>query len=454
MWSLTQIFRIGLGPSSSHCIGPMRAALHFISQLNMPDIESIEVALYGSLAYTCHGHGTDKAIVSGLSGHQPHTIDVATAQSLVEAAQEGVMLTVPQTGQQVMFCFAKHLHLRLGENIGTHSNGMRFSAIVSGQVQHQASYFSVGGGFVEDEAGGMVRLVKEPTLVASDDIPHPFDSYAELRALCVRANCSIAELMLANECAFHQVDATVMQQRLQALIDVMLASVARGLDTEGILPGGLGVERRAASLYQASQAANARDGFLDRLNAYAMAVNEENAYGGQVVTAPTNGASGILPAVLRHHLEQDEAQKDDALTFLLTAGAIAMLYKKNASISGADVGCQGEVGVASSMAAGALAAVRGGTLSEIEIASEIAMEHHLGMTCDPVKGLVQIPCIERNAMGALKAVNAARMALIGEHHPKVSLDQVIETMMQTGQNMHDMFKETSLGGLAVHVVEC
>jgi L-serine dehydratase len=425
--SIFDLFKIGIGPSSSHTVGPMRAARAFLRSLDLATVARVRAELYGSLALTGIGHGTDRAVLLGLMGESPETVPV----DCVASAER-----LP---------FAYELVFHRGQLLPGHSNGMKFSAYsADGTVVHADIYYSIGGGFI-------VRDGESAAEQRRFDVPYPFASAEQLLAY----NIPIPDLMMANEASLRPEPA--VRDGIARLWNVMKASIERGLETEGILPGGLKVRRRAPRIYAKVRAAGGTDPMdgLDYLNAYAMAVNEENAAGGRVVTAPTNGAAGLLPAVVRYY-EQFLPGADEAgiLRFFLTAGAVGILYKENASISGAEVGCQGEVGVACSMAAAGLVAALGGTNEEAEHAAEIGMEHHLGMTCDPIGGLVQIPCIERNAFGAVKAVNAARMAMRESGGHKLSLDQVIRTMYQTGLDMQSRYKETSLAGLALNVVEC
>jgi L-serine dehydratase len=453
--SIFDLFSIGIGPSSSHTVGPMRAAKAFTELLAEKRVfqlvNRVQTDLYGSLALTGKGHGTDKAIINGLAGFDPKTIDPDSVEPRMHAIFSAKQLLLNQK-KDISFIFDRDFKLHQQEVLPHHTNGIRFSAFDSHeQLLLMQVYYSIGGGFIvtETEYG---KAKKDITL------PYPFESAAVLMEICKQNNLTIDAVMLENEKAWRD-ESTILKQLLE-ISRVMETCIERGCRTSGQLPGGLHVRRRAPELYkkllqQGSPAPNTNADVMNWLNAYAMAVNEENAAGGRVVTAPTNGAAGIIPAVLQYYKTFcSNANEAGIIKFLLTAGAIAVLYKKNASISGAEVGCQGEVGTASSMAAGALAAVLGGSINQIENAAEIAIEHHLGMTCDPIAGLVQIPCIERNAMGALKAVNAARLALMetGEH--KVSLDKVIKTMFETGRDMMTIYKETSLGGLAVNVAEC
>jgi len=458
--SVFDLFTVGIGPSSSHTVGPMRAATRFLHRCEregvFDSIAAVKAELFGSLGVTGKGHGTDRAVLMGLEGAEPETVEPDGIDARVEAIATGRRLRLLGRSD-IAFDPKKHLKFWRGRSLPLHPNGMRFSAFDdAGARLIERVYYSVGGGFVVDEnTAEQDRLVKDTT-----PLPRPFSSCDELRAYgsAAAARKSIAEVMLDNERTWRSDDD--IRAGLLALWEVMRACVERGCTRTGTLPGGLKVERRAArmrdELRRRPEAATVDPlTVLDWINLYALAVNEENAAGGRVVTAPTNGAAGIVPAVL-HYYERfcPNASDDGIVRFFLVAGAIGILYKENASISGAEVGCQGEVGVACSMAAGGLVAALGGTDAQIENAAEIGMEHNLGLTCDPVGGLVQIPCIERNAMGAVKAVNAARMALRGTGLHKVSLDRVIQTMRQTGADMKTKYKETSRGGLAINVIEC
>jgi L-serine dehydratase len=460
--SVFDLFKIGIGPSSSHTVGPMRAARLFALRLahdgQLEPTARVRAELYGSLGATGKGHGSDKAVLLGLAGHEPDTIDVDAIPALLSALRTGHRL--PLAGaHEIAFDEKADLVFNRKESLPFHANGMRFTAFDAASHEVAArTYYSVGGGFVvsDDIAadGTRHRQIAPDTTV----LPLPFHSAAELLALTARERLSIAEVMRRNE-RHWRTDAEI-DAGLLKIWQVMQACVERGVRTDGVLPGGFKVRRRAADLHRQlcrNPEAALRDPLqvLDWVNLYALAVNEENAAGGRVVTAPTNGAAGIVPAVL-HYYTRFVPQATDAgvVDFLLTAAAIGILYKENASISGAEVGCQGEVGVACSMAAGALCAVMGGTPAQAENAAEIGMEHHLGLTCDPVGGLVQIPCIERNAIASVKAINAARMALRGDGSHYVSLDKVIKTMRETGADMMTKYKETARGGLAVNIVEC
>ena len=460
--SVFDIFKIGIGPSSSHTVGPMRAARLFTDRLVHQGLLAacarVEVKLYGSLGSTGKGHGTDKAVLLGLEGHDPESVDVEAIPALLEAIRSTGQLRL--AGQHpVLFREKDHLAFYRRETLPFHPNGMRCVAYdAAGAELLNRCYYSVGGGFVvsdEVAADGEKQKVLAPDVTV---LPYPFHSGNELMQQCETADISIAELMRRNERHWRS-DADI-DAGLHKIWAVMQACVVRGCRTQGVLPGGFKVKRRAADLYDklcANPEAALRDPLqvLDWVNLYALAVNEENAAGGRVVTAPTNGAAGIVPAVLHYYVRfVATVTSSGVIDFLLTAAAIGMLYKENASISGAEVGCQGEVGVACSMAAAALCAVLGGTPEQVENAAEIGMEHHLGLTCDPVGGLVQIPCIERNAIASVKAINAARMALHGDGTHHVSLDKVIKTMRETGADMMTKYKETARGGLAVNIVEC
>ncbi|MGM9480200.1 L-serine ammonia-lyase [Roseateles sp. NT4] len=459
--SVFDLFKIGIGPSSSHTVGPMRAARLFGLRLQhdglLDKVARVQVILYGSLGATGKGHGSDKAVLLGLAGHEPDTVDIEAIPALLDAIRAGDLNIIGQ--HRVAFDEAKDLVFKRRETLPFHANGMRCIAFdADGNEIANRVYYSVGGGFiVSDEvaADGSKQKVIAPDVTV---LPYPFKTGDELLVQTRRHGLSIAELMRRNECHWRseaEIDAGLMK-----IWNVMQACVTRGCKTEGILPGGFKVKRRAAQLHRdltANPEAALRDPLqvMDWVNLYALAVNEENAAGGRVVTAPTNGAAGIIPAVLHYYTRFVHGSTAKGVTdFLLTAAAIGILYKENASISGAEVGCQGEVGVACSMAAAALCQVMGGTPEQVENAAEIGMEHHLGLTCDPVGGLVQIPCIERNAIASVKAINAARMALRGDGTHFVSLDKVIKTMRDTGADMMTKYKETARGGLAVNIVEC
>ena len=474
--SVFDLFKIGIGPSSSHTVGPMRAARLFALRLRhegkLAATTRVCSQMYGSLGATGRGHGSDKAVLLGLQGAEPDTVDVEGIAAALERIREHKQVELLGT-HAVAFNEKTDLVFYRRETLPFHANGMRFTAFdKSGAELLTRTYYSVGGGFVvSDEVAHDGTLHK---VIAPDStvLAHPFHSGADLLAITRAEGCSIAELMRRNERCIGKggrTDAEI-DTGLMAIWAVMQACVVRGCQTDGVLPGGFKVKRRAADLHrQLCANPEASPGFdaarfggpgdplqvLDWVNLYALAVNEENAAGGRVVTAPTNGAAGIVPAVLHYYTRfVPRASDKGVIDFLLTAAAIGMLYKENASISGAEVGCQGEVGVACSMAAGALCAVLGGTPAQAENAAEIGMEHHLGLTCDPVGGLVQIPCIERNAIASVKAINAARMALRGDGTHHVSLDKVIKTMRETGADMMTKYKETARGGLAVNIVEC
>ncbi|MBB70791.1 MAG: L-serine ammonia-lyase [Legionellales bacterium] len=454
--SIFDLFSIGIGPSSSHTVGPMLAAQTFVRLLRdkglLAQTTRIQIDLYGSLALTGKGHGTDLAILNGLEDNAPDTVVPEEVGPRAKAIREQGQLNLAGE-HDIQFSEADDFLFHQQEYLPLHANGMVFTVYDANNVSLlQKTYYSVGGGFITDEE----HFDKQ-----DDDneikAPYPFSTAVELLAHCRNNNMTIAQVKLANECCL-QPEADVRNKILQ-IANIMEESINNGCRHTGTLPGGLNVHRRAPDLYQKLQAKpNNKQGkeFLNWLNLYALAVNEENAAGGRIVTAPTNGAAGVLPAVLQYYKEFcDGANEQGIIDYLLTAAAIAALYKKGASISAAEVGCQGEVGVACSMAAGALAAVLGGTVEQVENAAEMGMEHNLGLTCDPIGGLVQIPCIERNAMGAVQAVNSAELALMETgSHKKVSLDKVIATMLATGKDMQNKYKETSQGGLAVNQVEC
>ncbi|MEU0869492.1 L-serine ammonia-lyase [Nocardia brasiliensis] len=452
--SVFDLFKVGIGPSSSHTVGPMRAAGAFVDRLKgtgvLHDTAALRVLLYGSLGATGRGHGSVEAIVAGLAGARPESVDPDTMRDIVAEARADARIYLGGA-QPISFAMDEDIELLARTRLPFHTNGMLFAARdAAGRVLLECRYYSIGGGFVldEDEIDG--RVAEAPT-----EVPYSFGSADELLSLTAATGRSIAELVLANEMTRRSGDQ--VRADLLAIWAVMQGCVERGMSSTGVLPGTLRVRRRAATLFDRLRA-EAEDNdplrAMEWVTLYAMAVNEENAAGGRVVTAPTNGAAGIIPAVL-HYIQQFVTDAEDSVVeFLLTAGAIGQLMKENASISGAEVGCQGEVGSACAMAAAGLAAVLGGTPAQIENAAEIGMEHNLGLTCDPIGGLVQIPCIERNGIAAVKAITAARMAIRGDGHHHVSLDQVIQTMRATGADMLDKYKETSQGGLAVAVVEC
>lgn len=484
--STFELFKVGIGPSSSHTVGPMRAARRFVERLVSLSVDTqvhrIRVRLHGSLAHTGKGHGTDIAVMLGLEGSAPDTVDVdAVAQRIAKiyTTQRLELLS----GRSLAFSPDLDVIFDKQKTLKLHSNGMLFQALDdTGALLHERSYFSVGGGFIVNQEGepesDEVQTVLEHVTEAVDlvdagglglldeeerNVPHPFNSADELLSICHRTGLSISSLMFINESSLLSLrgaaGAVAVSEKANHLWEVMQRCIERGCHREGILPGGLRVKRRAATLYRKlkAQATSLNDPIaaLDWVNLWAIAVNEENAAAGRVVTAPTNGAAGIIPSVLKYyHRFTPNPDREGTTRFLLTAAAIGGLYKMNASISGAEVGCQGEVGVACSMAAGGLAEVMGGTPKQVCNAAEIGMEHNLGLTCDPWGGLVQVPCIERNAMGAVKAINAARLALSGDGSHKVSLDKVIETMRRTGADMSSKYKETARGGLALTVIEC
>jgi L-serine dehydratase len=473
--SVFDLFTIGIGPSSSHTVGPMRAARRFALALErdgkLEAATRVRVELFGSLGATGKGHGSDGAVIVGLEGEEPERIDPDTiservgrvrsegriallGRHSVDFRPDGASPASHGRGHDVDDDLVFH-RLR---SLPMHPNGMCFTALDAGSAEIASrTYYSVGGGFVVGEG---TSADAPPVVMHAEAVPHPFTTGAELLGRCAQQGLSISTLVLQNECTWREEAA--VRAKLLGIWDAMRSCVKRGCEREGILPGGLKVKRRAPALLRKLKASAQPDAgpadplvALDWVNLWALAANEENAAGGRVVTAPTNGAAGVVPAVLHHYVAHTPNADDDGIArFLLVAGAIGMLYKMNASISGAEVGCQGEVGVACSMAAAALTEVLGGTPEQVENAAEIGMEHNLGLTCDPIGGLVQVPCIERNAMGAVKAINAARIALRGDGQHKVSLDKVIATMRATGADMSTKYKETARGGLAVNIVEC
>ncbi|HEX3661278.1 MAG TPA: L-serine ammonia-lyase [Acidobacteriaceae bacterium] len=456
--SLFDLYKVGIGPSSSHTMGPMRAARRFATELDaavlLPQVSGVRVELYGSLALTGRGHGTDRAVLLGLSGEEAATIDPATIEPKLAGIRSSGKLAI--LGRHpIPFIETQDLILNTDQMVPPgavtqHPNGVRFIAReAAGQPLMTRTYFSIGGGFILQD-GEDATPVK-----ASAAVPYPFASAAELLRMAAEEAQPIWAIMLANESALRP--AEEVRAGILHIWSVMLGCIERGMTTEGILPGGLSVRRRAARLAERLRDKGSVDPLapLDWVTVYAMAVNEENAAGGRVVTAPTNGAAGVIPAVARYYRDFiPGADEEGILRYFLTSAAIGVLYKENASISGAEVGCQGEVGVACSMAAGGLAAALGASDEEVEHAAEVGMEHNLGMTCDPIGGLVQIPCIERNAMGAVKAVQACRIAMNETEGHKISLDQVIRTMYLTGLDMQSRYKETSLAGLALNIIEC
>lgn len=457
--SIFDLFKIGIGPSSSHTVGPVVAANRFLDTLEnqgqLSSVNSIKVDLFGSLAMTGQGHATDTAVLLGLLGEKPDQVDPDQVPELIETIVKQQTLSL--NGQHsIPFNITEHLQFHFGNSLALHPNGMTLTARdQAGIVLYQNNYYSVGGGFVLDESEASTARTETETSAIT--IPYPFENAQDLLEQGRQHKLSIAQLVLANE--QHLNRSKNIEADLLAIWQVMDACIKRGCRETGTLPGGLEVKRRAHTLHQKllNRTEDEKDHLeiMDWVSLFALAVNEENAVGGRVVTAPTNGAAGVIPAVLAYYDQFVKGSNDQGIiTFLATAAAIGMLYKKNASISAAEVGCQGEIGVACSMAAGALCAVLGGTNEQIENAAEIGMEHNLGLTCDPIGGLVQVPCIERNTMGAVKAINAARLALQGTGEHRVSLDSVIETMHQTGLDMQDKYKETATGGLAVNVVIC
>ena len=456
--SVFDLFKIGVGPSSSHTMGPMTAACRFVETLSQKGLldatARVSADLYGSLALTGKGHATDRAVLLGLSGERPDRLDPDAADGIVAQIRETKRIALGGR-REIGFDEAADLHFLQRERLPHHSNGMRFSAFsTAGTLLESAISYSVGGGAVIDEAA----IARNAPPEGAWDIPYNYHSADQLLALADREGLTIAEIARANErAALSDVE---IDRRLGEIAEAMSLCIDRGIGKSGILPGGLNVKRRAPGLHKlllerAERTLSDPLTVIDWVNLWALAVNEENAAGGRVVTAPTNGAAGIVPAILRYYQRFSHGSSEAGVrTFLLTAAAIGSLFKENASISGAEVGCQGEVGVACSMAAAGLTAALGGSPGQVENAAEIGMEHNLGLTCDPVGGLVQVPCIERNAVGAIKAIEASRLAMVGDGSHRVSLDQVIETMRKTGLDMNERYKETAQGGLAVNVVEC
>lgn len=457
--SISDLFKVGIGPSSSHTVGPVVAANRFLDELRdkalLDSVSRVKVDLYGSLAMTGEGHATDVAVLIGLMGERPDLVDPDKVPDYIRQIDEHHELNL--AGERLIpFNRKSDLPFNFGQSLPKHPNGMRFYAFDdAGMVTLDSIYYSVGGGFVLSDS----EIDQQGDSAAAQSVPYQFNNGKELLDVCQKENKTIAELVLANEKARLGSDEAVRESVLN-IWQVMDNCIRRGYQQTGILPGGLNVKRRANELFREltekpENALKDQLTVMDWVNLYAIAVNEENAAGGRVVTAPTNGAAGVIPAVLAYYDRFIPGSDEQGImNFLATAAAIGMLYKKNASISAAEVGCQGEIGVACSMAAGALCAVLGGTNDQVENAAEIGMEHNLGLTCDPIGGLVQVPCIERNTMGAVKAINAARLALRGDGQHHVPLDSVIETMRQTGLDMQDKYKETSTGGLAVNVVAC
>lgn len=457
MISVFDMFSIGIGPSSSHTVGPMRAANDFVRHLQASGelqlVTSIKVELFGSLGQTGIGHGTGKAVILGLLGETPETVEVDQVDAMLQQVADSQTIQLAAE-HQIAFPSKGAIIFHRKQTLPLHSNGMTIQVVLANDATISQSYYSIGGGFIIKEQDFAAQK-NQAIAISETDIPYAFESAAELLAICQTEGISISTLMLKNEQCF--LDRASIEAKLWEIWQVMQACIERGISTEGILPGGLKVARRAPGLYRRLSTEQTSDPIqaMDWVNLFALAVNEENAAGGRVVTAPTNGAAGIIPAVLSYYNKYVKTvDKEIACRYLLTAAAIGVLYKKNASISGAEVGCQGEVGVACSMAAGALTEILGGNPREVENAAEIGMEHNLGLTCDPVGGLVQVPCIERNAMGAIKAINASRLAMRGNGTQKVTLDKVIKTMWDTGNDMKSKYKETARGGLAVNIIEC
>jgi len=462
--SVFELFKIGIGPSSSHTMGPMVAASRFLNEIKHGEwprregdvVSRIAVSLHGSLAFTGKGHATDNAVILGLCGHDPATIDVNTVEAVVQTVSAQRMIE-PEGHPAYAFDPREDLIFDYDTMLPLHTNGMTFFAYTKAdELLLKREYYSIGGGFVVDEAE--FKAMENAENAHPVDVPYPFENAEQMLEMAKRSGLSIAAMKRTNEEASQS--SNTLSDGIAAIWDTMAGCVNRGLDKKGILPGGLNVKRRSAEIHEQLQSEwginrNNPVAANEWLQVFAMAVNEENAAGGKVVTAPTNGAAGVIPAVLSYRLKFfPETKQKDIEDFLLTASAIGGILKHNASISGAEVGCQGEVGSASAMAAAGLAAVMGGTPEQIENAAEIALEHHLGMTCDPIAGLVQVPCIERNGLGAIKAVSAASLALRGDGTHFVSLDACVKTMLETGKDMHARYKETSQGGLAVNVVEC
>ncbi|MGL4476416.1 MAG: L-serine ammonia-lyase [Shewanella sp.] len=458
MISVFDMFKIGIGPSSSHTVGPMKAAKLFIDGLQaqgiLTPVDELRCELFGSLGQTGKGHGTGKAVILGLLGEEPDKVDTDNIDATLALVEQEQQLTL-RGGHIVRFTREDGITYHRRKSLPAHANAMTLYAYQQGQCIAERTYYSVGGGFILDQDEILAVNASPATPLGS--APFDFNSANELIKMCNDNGLSISSLMMKNELSIRTEEA--ISQKIWAIWQTMKECVNKGYSKEGLLPGGLKLRRRAPSLYRRLKAEGRNNvdplTAMDWVDLFALSVNEQNAAGDRVVTAPTNGAAGIIPAVLCYYdMFVQEVDQDICNRFLLTAAAIGILYKKNASISGAEVGCQGEVGVACSMAAGALTAIMGGTVEHVENAAEIGMEHNLGLTCDPVGGLVQVPCIERNAMGAVKAINASRMALRGDGNHKVSLDKVIKTMMDTGRDMGSKYKETAKGGLAVNIVEC
>ncbi|MFS1438288.1 L-serine ammonia-lyase [Shewanella sp. 10N.286.48.A6] len=458
MISVFDMFKIGIGPSSSHTVGPMKAGKLFMQHLSdqglMAQTDELQSQLFGSLGQTGKGHGTGKAVILGLMGEDPDTVDTDAIDAILEKVSAEQTLKIAD-GRLVKFTRDNGITYHRRKSLPAHANAMTLYAFSKGECIYERTYYSVGGGFILDEDEITQRDASPATPIKS--APYDFNSAAQLLDLCCENGLSISSLMMSNELSIASEED--VKQGLWNIWQTMKTCIERGYQKEGMLPGGLKLRRRAPALYRRLQAEGRNNNdpltAMDWVDLFALSVNEQNAAGDRVVTAPTNGAAGIIPAVLcYYHTFVQEVDEEVCCRFLLTAAAIGILYKKNASISGAEVGCQGEVGVACSMAAGALTEIMGGTVEHVENAAEIGMEHNLGLTCDPVGGLVQVPCIERNAMGAVKAINASRMALRGDGNHKVTLDKVIKTMMDTGKDMRSKYKETAKGGLAVNIVEC
>ncbi len=458
MISAFDMFSIGIGPSSSHTVGPMRASRLFVQTLQeqgtLEDVTEVKVELFGSLGQTGVGHGSGKAVILGLAGYDPETVDADAVPDILAKIEQEQVIYLNKT-HQAKFPKQGAIVFHRRKTLPKHSNAMEIIAFKDDERIASQVYYSIGGGFIVSDEDFDKEKQAALDIREQNPAPYPFDNAQQLLELCKESGLSVSSLMMANEKTLR--DEADIKDELFHIWQVMKACTERGMRTEGILPGGLKVRRRAPSLYLKLNVENNNDPLraMDWVDLFALAVNEENAAGGRVVTAPTNGAAGILPAVLMYyHTFIKEVDRDIATRYLLTAAAIGILYKKNASISGAEVGCQGEVGVACSMAAGALTEIMGGNVVHVENAAEIGMEHNLGLTCDPVGGLVQVPCIERNAMGAIKAINASRLAMRGSGEQKVSLDKVIKTMWDTGNDMKTKYKETARGGLAVNIIEC
>ena len=458
MISAFDMFSIGIGPSSSHTVGPMRASRLYVKDLQekqlIDKVTSVKVELYGSLGQTGIGHGSGKAVILGLAGHDPETIDADAVPEILDTIEREQVIYLDKT-HKADFPKQGAIVFHRRKTLPKHSNAMEIFAFSGEELIHSQVYYSIGGGFIVTEEQFEQEKQAALDIREENPAPYPFNNAQELLDMCKETGLSVSSLMMANEKTLRA--EKDIKGELFNIWSVMKACIERGMRTEGILPGGLKVRRRAPSLYLKLNVENNNDPLraMDWVDLFALAVNEENAAGGRVVTAPTNGAAGILPAVLMYyHTFINEVDTEIATRYLLTAAAIGILYKKNASISGAEVGCQGEVGVACSMAAGALTEIMGGNVVHVENAAEIGMEHNLGLTCDPVGGLVQVPCIERIAMGAVKAINASRLAMRGTGDQKVSLDKVIKTMLDTGNDMKTKYKETARGGLAVNIIEC